>query len=109
MRTDIEVRFEGIAELLKTTTAGWKRDPHAETSYGRHIARIRQRCNEEIAKQGSDHVRLHGLEVALTSMNYFGDHFVSMDDIVNLSAAWTGMRNEADRVEAEGLERKSIL
>jgi hypothetical protein len=109
LRTDIEVRFEGIAELLKTSTAGLRRDPHAEASYGRHIARIRQRCNEEIAKQGSDRVGLHDVEVALTSMNYFGDHFISMDDIVNLSAAWTGMRNKADSVEAEDLGKKSLV
>jgi hypothetical protein len=101
-RTDIAVRFEGIAELLKTYTAGLRKDAHTEAQYGRHVARIRQRCNEEIVKQGSDHVRFQGLEGALTSTNYFGDHFVSMDDIVNSSPAWTGMRHEANRVEAMG-------
>lgn len=108
-RTDIAVNFEGIAEILKTSTAGWRRDPHAEASYGRHIANIRHRCNKEIAKRGSGFVDLHGLEVALASMTYFGDNFVSMDDIVNLSAAWTGMRSEADRVEAIVLKKESFM
>jgi hypothetical protein len=43
---------------------------------------------------------LTDVEAALASMNYFGDEFISMNDIVNSSAAWTGMRSEADRVEA---------
>jgi hypothetical protein len=42
-------------------------------------------------------------------MSFFGDEFVSMDDIVNLSAAWTGMRSEADRLEAAGLKKESLL
>lgn len=54
-------------------------------------------------------VGLRGFEAAIASMNYFGDEFVRMDDIVNLSAAWTGMRSEADYFEATGLERASIL
>lgn len=108
LRTDIVVKFEGIDELMKTPTAGWRRDPHSEASYGRHIARIRQRCNAEIAKQGSNAGDLRGLESALASMNYYGDEFVTLDEIVNLSPAWTGMRIEADLVEAMDLE-KSIL
>jgi len=97
--TDIVVGFEGVDELLETSTAKWRRDPHSEVSYGRHIAKIRQRCNEEIAKKDSDRVNLHGLELALASIN----------DIVNLSATWTGMRSEADRAEAAGLKKESLL
>jgi hypothetical protein len=109
LRTDIVVKFEGIAEILKTTKPYPKTGPHAEGFYGGHIAKIRQRCNEEISKQSSDLVSLRGVEAALASMSFFGDEFVSMDDIVNLSAAWTGMRSEADRLEATGLKKESLL
>lgn len=105
LRTDIVVKFEGITEILKTSTAGWPRNSHAEASYGRHIAKTRHLCIQEIENNGTSFVGLRGVEAAVASMNYFGDEFVSMDDIVNLSAAWTGMRSEADRVEAVGLER----
>lgn len=108
LRTDIVVKFEGIAELLKVSKTDPRTVPHAEASYGRHIAKIRQRCNEEIAKQGSDVVGLRGIETALASINYFGDEFVRMDDIVNLSAAWTGLRSEADRFEAMDLDKESL-
>lgn len=50
LRTDIVVKFEGIAELVKTSMADLRTVPHAEGSYGRHIAQIRQRCSEEIEK-----------------------------------------------------------
>ena len=109
LRTDVVVKFEGIAEILKTPTTGPKTAPHAEAFYGKHIAQIRHRCTEEIAKHGSDLVALRGVEAALASMNYFGDEFVSMEDIVNLSSSWTGMRNEADRVEAMGLMKESFM
>ena len=109
LRTDIVVKFEGIDELLETTTAHPKKASHAEATYGRHIAQIRERCVEEIEKHGSDLAGLRSVEAALASMNYFGDEFVSMYDIVNLSAAWTGMRSEADRVEAMGMEKQSLL
>ncbi|GAB7336228.1 hypothetical protein MBLNU13_g08993t2 [Cladosporium sp. NU13] len=104
LRRNIVVKFEGIAEILKTSTTAPKTVPHAEAFYGRHIARIRQRCNEEIAKHGSDLVALRGIEAA-----HFGDEFVTMEDLVDLSTAWAGMRSEADRVEAMGLEKASLF
>ena len=109
LRTNIVVKFEGIAELLRTTTNDPKTVPHAEASYGRHIAKIRQLCTKEIEKQGSDLVGLRTVETALASMNYFGCELVTMNDIVSASAAWTGIRSEADRVEAMGLKKQSIL
>jgi hypothetical protein len=109
LRTDIVVEFEGIAELLRTTTTDARSVPHAEAFYGKHIAKIRQLCTKEIGKQGSGLVDFRDVEAALASMSFFGDEFVQMDDIVNLSTAWTGMRGEADRVEAMGLEKESLL
>lgn len=105
LRTDIVVKFAGITEIQKTSAAGWPRNSHAEAPYGRHIAKTRHLCMQEIENHGTNVVGLRGVEAAVASMNFFGDEFVSMDDIVNLSAAWTGMRSEADRVEAAGLER----
>lgn len=109
LRTDIVVKFEGIAEILKTSTTAWKTVPHAEAFYGSHIAKTRHLCIQEIEKHGTDLVGLRGVESALASMSYFGSEFISMEDIVNLSAAWSGMRSEADRVEAMGLVREYLL
>lgn len=109
LRTDIVVKFEGITEILKTSTAVWPRNSHAEASYGRHIAKTRHPCIQEIKNQGKNVVGLRGVEAAVASMNYFEDEFVSMDDIVNLSAIWTSMRSEADRVEAVGLKKWDLL
>ena len=109
LRTDIVVKFEGIAEILETSATAPKTVPHAEAFYGRHIAKTRHLCIQEIEKHGTDLVGLRGVESALASMSYFGSEFISMEDIVNLSAAWSGMRSEADRVEAMDLVRKNLL
>jgi hypothetical protein len=109
LRTDIVVKFEGIAELSKTSTADLRRVPHATAHYGRHIAKVRQLCNKQIESRGSDLVGVRGVEDAFARMCYFGEQFIFLDDTVDLSAAWTGMRNEADRVEAMGLEEESLL
>lgn len=109
LRTDIVVKFEGTTEILKTSTAVWPRSSHAEASYGRHIAKTRHLCIQEIKNQGKNVVGLRGVEAAVASMNYFEDEFVSMDDIVNLSATWTSMRSEADRVGAVGLKKWDLL
>ena len=103
LRTEIVIKFEGIAELLEASLTDPKTVPHAEVFYGMHIAQIRQRCDGEIGKHGSDFEGLYDIGVALAKMNFFGDHLIRINDIVNLSAAWTGMRSEADRIEASRL------
>ena len=40
LRTDIVVKFEGIAGILKASTTAPKTVPHAEAFYGKHIAQI---------------------------------------------------------------------
>ena len=100
LRTDIVVKFEGIAEVPVTFMTHLGMIPQAEAYYGRIIAGIRKRCNKEIGKQGWDITGLHFVEMVVKDLHHFGDMMISIDDIVNLSKTWKGMRTQADLAEA---------
>jgi len=100
LRTSIVVIFEGIPAIPETTLTHLGMMPQAEAYYGRMIALVRERCNKQIDKHGWDDDGLGGVDAAIQSLEHFGEWFISIDDIVNLSATWRGIRSQADHVEA---------
>lgn len=108
LRTSITVKFEGIARKKFVSPPGSNPlglNPREYTSHGKQVAGVRRICNGVIERQGLGDQGLRNVELALHRLSHFGTRFLVIEDIVNQSACWRGIRSEADRVEASESEQ----
>jgi hypothetical protein len=100
LRNSIAVKFEGIAPTPGNSVYRPDSSQRAQGYRGREVADVRRLCNEEIERHGWDAEGLREVESALDELSHFGWSLLLLEDIVNQSAFWKGIRSEADRMEA---------
>jgi hypothetical protein len=111
LRTNVVVKFKGLATVTETALAHLTIETEAEESLGSKIAEIRRGCHKMIKTRGEDVNGIRDVEAALRDLSHFRKWLLHIDDIVGLSAKWRGIRSQADRVEAKGakgLEKESL-
>lgn len=114
LRKEVKVKFEGISAGEEAISKE-ERSQEKSSAFGQRIALIRHLCNAKLGRPGWEERcwEFHGLreaEKALSSLNNPGKQLLlsyatpekellSLDDIVNRSPVWEGIRREIDRVE----------
>jgi hypothetical protein len=102
LRTEIAIKFEGIATVPKTVPPQSRMSREAQEIFGSRVAKVRQLCNEVFQKRDRDIGDMHRVDNALHHLILipFGVDLIGFGDIVNPCAVWRRIRSQADLVEA---------
>jgi len=103
LRTEVAVKFDGILEVLQREASSdceqraqqraWL-SPRAQILFGSLVARIRKCCTEKTLWEPDPRL----LDRTIDNLNMMGC-WVGMTDIVNSTAKWRGLQNQADALE----------
>ena len=110
LREDIAVKFEGLTtDSAKMSTTEAERTTEIDAAFCSQIAPVKRLCNGELGRPDWEGRcwAFHGMrevEKVLYTLKP-PEKWLCLDDIVNLSPVWKGMRREIGRAEASDSEQ----
>jgi len=109
LRDDIAVEFKGVTtDPANMSTTEAERTTEIDAAFCSQIALVKQLCIAELERPGWDGRcwAFHGIRDAEKALHAFkapGKKLLCLNDIVNKSPVWKGLRREIERAEASGL------
>lgn len=105
LREDVEVKFKGITASPEKMLTENGKILEVVAAFGRQIAHVKRLGITELERPDWENRcwEFHGMrdaERALYALKPLGKQLLCLDDIVNMSPVWEGMRREIDYVEA---------